>query len=237
MPCLSWFLAAITRLIQFKLQEILSKKAITKMQTQEEQGNKKQRQLNDKKLKKHNHSEYRKKILNEFTTAVGIDLSKARNLIQKLQCHKDPYLLAMISQTYYDESAFDEKGSPREFFEGRKLRMAEKYAIRAVDINFENTAALWMLGKIRNAYGQKDLAIFLFKEIIRLGTKNVVTSYEGKDLDFAKMIVNDAKFQIYRIYHDLKMSELSRRYLAMYKDGLKKSIKTIFKPLKRFLMD
>ena len=58
----------------------------------------------------------------------------------------------------------------------------------------------------------------------------------GEGSYFAKEIINDSKFELYRLYHE-ENPGLSKRYLSMYKSGLKKGVRTIYKPLKKFLLD
>lgn len=175
-------------------------------------------------------------ILKKFKEVVGHDSAKARQLIKKLDYRNDPYLLACISLTYFDESAFRKDGTQRKRFINGKLTLAEKYAIMAYEINHDHSEVLYNMGKIRNALNQKDLAIYCFKKIVQLGVRHIMNK-EDREIWYAKMKVNDSKFQLYRLYYDIGELTLSKRYLAMYKGGLKKGIQTIYKPLERFLMD
>lgn len=175
-------------------------------------------------------------ILRKYYNIVGEDSAKARQLIKKLDYKNDPYLLKCIAQTYFDESVFKEDGSSRTFIVQRKLRLAEKYAIMAYVINDDHTEVLWVMGKIRNALKQKDLAIYCFKRIIQLGVKHIVDK-KNEEIWYAKMKVNDSKFQLYRLYYDTVDLTLSKQYLTMYRTGLKRGIKTIYKPLEKFLKD
>src|SRR5215217_414303 len=115
----------------------------------------------------------REKILEKYRVAVCSDSAKARNLIKRLDYQDDTYLLVCIAQTYFDESIFNDDGTQREYFEGRKLRLAEKYMIRAFTLNEDCIDVLYLLGKVRKAYRQYDLAIYCFKRIIELSPKGI----------------------------------------------------------------
>lgn len=177
--------------------------------------------------------QYKEKILQKYYDTVGTDSAKARGLIKKLNYRQDAYLLRCIALTYFDESLLNDDGSQREYFVMRKLRLAEKYIIKAYILNEDCIDILYTLGNIRNGFKQTDLAIYCYKRIIELGRKKI----PKEDRSFVQMQVNDSKFQLYRLYHDKGDFVLSKKYLAMYKNGLKKGIKTIYKPLKNFLMD
>jgi hypothetical protein len=179
----------------------------------------------------------KEQILKKYYDTVGSDSAKARQLIRKLDYGSDPYLLSCIGQTYFDESLFDKNGEYRTHFDNRKLRLAEKYGLRAYKINPDHSEVLWIMGKIRNAFKQTDLAIYCFKTIIARGVKRVVNDVDDNDIKYAQMKINDSKFQLYRLYYDIGNLGLSKRYLAMYKNGLKKGIKTVYKPLNKFVMD
>jgi tetratricopeptide (TPR) repeat protein len=179
----------------------------------------------------------RSEVLKKYYDIVATDSAKARQLIKQLDYKKDPYLLQCIAQTYLDESLFKNDGSSRGYFITKKLRLAEKYIIKAFEIRPKHSEVLWTMGNVRNAFKQTDIAIFCFKRIIELGIKNVINKDEDQDFRYAQMKINDSKFQLYRLYYDKGDLTLSKKYLAMYKRGLKKGIKTIYKPLEKFLMD
>lgn len=181
--------------------------------------------------------ELREKILEKYRVAVCSDSAKARKLVKRLDYKDEPYLLTCIAQTYYDESAFHDDGNPREYFEGRKLRLAEKYMIRAFTLNEDCVDVLYLLGKVRKAFRQYDLAIYCFKRIIELNAKGIPAKDRCTDRSLVKVKANDSNFQLYRIYHDLNERALSKKYLSQYKAGLKKGVETIFKPLEKFLLD
>jgi tetratricopeptide (TPR) repeat protein len=138
--------------------------------------------------------------------------------------------------TYFDESLFDDDGNHRVYFLMRKLKLAEKYITKAYKINDGCLDVLYTLGKVRNGFKQTDLAISCYKKIIKIGSKKLPKEDTCTDRSLVSMQVNDSKFQLYRLYHDKGNLALSRKYLAMYKNGLKKGIETIYKPLDNFLM-
>jgi len=180
---------------------------------------------------------YKEKILKKFRKEVCINSERARKLIKMLDYKMDAYLLQCIAQTYFDESLFNDDGTKREYFEGRKLRLAERYIIKAYIINEDCIDVLWVLGKVRKAYKQFDLAIYCFKRIIELGSKKI-SKYDGcTDRSLVQIKVNDSKFQLYRTYHDIGDFPIARKYLSRYKNGLEKGIDTLFKPLKKYLLD
>lgn len=176
------------------------------------------------------------KILLEYRNTVGQNSLKARNLIKKLDYKEDHHYLQCIAQTYLDESIFEDDGTLREYWDKRKWRMAERYIIKAHIINPNCADVLWVMGKVRKLNGQTDIAIYSFEKIIQLGIKGI--SYAGCKLnvEYAKEMINDSKFELYRIYHDTN-PKLSKEYLSKYKKGLEKGAFTIYKPLKKFLLN
>lgn len=176
-------------------------------------------------------------LLQKYYNTVGSNSAKARSFIKKLNYKQDPYLLRCIALTYFDESLFNDDGSRREFFDGRKLRLAEKYIIQAYILNENCIDVLYTLGKIRNAFKQTDLAIYCYKKIIEIGNRTIPKKDTCTDRSLIKVNVNDSKFQLYRLYHDKGDYQRSKRYLSLYKKGLEKGIKTMYKPLEKFLMD
>jgi tetratricopeptide (TPR) repeat protein len=177
-----------------------------------------------------------KKILAKYYNIVAIDSVKARNLIKKLDYKEDYYLLRCIAQTYLDESRFKEDGTARLYLQMRKWRLAEKYIIKAFRISPDNADVLYTMGSVRRSYNQNEIAIFCYKKVIRLGVNKIARGEYGRGIPYAKELVNDSKFELYRLYHE-ENPGLSKRYLSMYKNGLKKGIFTIYKPLKKFLLD
>lgn len=179
---------------------------------------------------------YKEKILESFRKIASIDSAKARSFIKKLDYTQDPYLLRCIALTYFDESRLNDDNSQREYFNGRKLRLAEKYIIKAYILNENCIDVLYTLGNIRNAFKQKDLAIYCYKRIIEIGRREIPKKDTCTDRSLVQIKVNDSRFQLYRLYHDEGNYILSKRYLTLYKKGLKEGIDTIYKPLEFFLM-
>ena len=177
-------------------------------------------------------------ILAKYRDIVTKDSLKARNLIKKLDYKEDYYLLKCIAQTYLDESRFEDgDGSNlRARWDRRKWRMAERYIIKAFAINSDSAEVLYTMGEIRHLSGLNDIAIYCFESIIKMKIKDIAFGEYGRGAAFARELINDAKFELYRLYY-YENATLSKRYLSMYKTGLKKGIPTIFKPLKRFLLD
>ncbi len=176
------------------------------------------------------------KILEEYRQVVSIDSTKARILIKKLKYKEDFYLLKCIAQTYLDESRFDQYGKMRVYIDKRKWRMAERYIIKAFTINPDNAEVLYTMGEIRKLGGLNDIAIYCFEKIIATKPKDIAFGEYGRGIQFALELINDAKFELYRLYHK-ENPTLSRRYWEKYKKGLEKGITTIFKPIEQFLMD
>ena len=180
----------------------------------------------------------KEKILAEYRNVVSANSVKARELIKKLDYKEDYYLLQCIAQTYLDESRFEDDGASnmRKKFDQRKWRMAERYIIKAFTINSNSGEVLYTMGEVRKLYGQTDIAIYCFEKIIKLGLRKIAIGEYGRGIPFAKELVNDSKFELYRLYHETNAG-LSKRYLSMYKKGLGQGIHTIYKPLKKFLLD
>jgi hypothetical protein len=115
--------------------------------------------------------------------------------------------------------------------------MAERYISKAFSINSNCANIVYTMGKVRKVYGQLDIAIYCFEKIIKQGVKGNFNNGCDLDRDFVKVLINDSKFELYRIHHDMENYKLAHRYLTMYKKGLEKGIDTIFKPLAKFLLD
>jgi len=114
--------------------------------------------------------------------------------------------------------------------------MAERYVIKAFEINPISPDVLYTMGGVRKASGQNDIAIYCFSKIIKLGIRRIAYGEYGRGIPFAKELINDSKFELYRLYYEDDPG-LSKKYLSMYKKGLLKGVKTIFKPLRKFLLD
>jgi tetratricopeptide (TPR) repeat protein len=150
-------------------------------------------------------------VLQKYYDIYLEDTTKARLLIKKLDYQNNPYLLSEIAQSYFDEN---------------KLRLAERYILKAFSIDCLNSNVLWVLGLVKWDYGQIESAIFCFKEIIRIGTRRIAKSGYNKTIDVALAQINDSKFQLYRLLKDSNPS-VAKRYLKMYEKGLNKGIFSI----------
>ena len=174
-------------------------------------------------------------ILDNYRKTVAIDSAKARNYIKKLDYKNNFYLLKCIAQTYLDECRFEDRSNKmRKEINFRKWRMAEKYIIEAFKINPDNAEVLYTMGEIRKLNNQYDIAIYCFEKIIGINIKTIATDNYGRGISFAKELVNDSKFELYRLYFETNPN-LSKKYLAMYTKGLEKGIDSIFKPLAKFI--
>jgi hypothetical protein len=143
----------------------------------------------------------------------------------------------LIAQSHFDEALFDENGvqKARGDIDRRKRRYAERYIVKAFKIRPICSNVLWTLAKIRTDYGQYDSAIFCYREIIRLGVKGISRDSCKNSTSEILAQINDSKFQLYRLYHN-KNPSLSKRYLFLYKNGIKKGIFTLYEPLDKFLL-
>ncbi len=178
----------------------------------------------------------KEQILEEYHNIVGSDSIKARELIKKLGYKADHYLLQCLAQTYLDESLFEKDGTMRVNLERRKWRMAERYIIKAFNINSDCADVLYTMGKVRKANEQFDIAIYCFEKIVKLGVQGLMEGRCKFEAEYAKELINDSKFELYRLYYD-KDKVLSHKYLKMYKKGLKEGVKTIYNPLSNFLIN
>lgn len=150
-------------------------------------------------------------IITQYYAIYFQDTTKARNLIKKLDYKIDPNLLASIATSYFDEN---------------KLRLAERYAIKAFELDSFNPKVLWILGLVKWDYGQFESAIFDFQEIIRIGKRRIAKTGYGEDEKVALSRVNDSKFQLYRLLKDTKPA-VAKRYLREYEKGLEKGLFTL----------
>ena len=139
------------------------------------------------------------RILQEYHSIVGTDSLKARNLIKKLDYKEDHYLLQCIAQTYLDESRFEDDGTMRIYWDKRKWRMAERYIIKAFSINPNSANVLSVMGEVRKLNNQNDIAIYCFEKIIQLGLKGIAYSGCKLNVEYAKEMINDSKFELYPV--------------------------------------
>lgn len=175
-------------------------------------------------------------LLNKYRELVATDSVKARKCIMQLDYQNNFYLLKCIAQTYLDESRFEDGSNKmRKEVNLRKWRMAEKYIIKAFTINDDNAETLYTMGEIRKLSHQKDIALYCFKRIIKLGVNIIAKQEYSRGRSFAKELINDAKFELYRLYFDSDPKK-SAKYLKEFKANLKKGVETIFHPLNKFLL-
>jgi hypothetical protein len=179
----------------------------------------------------------REQVIDKYFRLISHDFAKARQLIKTLSYKKDPYLLHCIAWSYFNESLFNKDGSYKKYFVDRKLILSEKYIVKAFLIDDKCIDVLWTLGKVRKAFKQTEVAIYCYKRIIKYGARKVKKKDSCTYRLHAPIKVNDSKFELYRLYHDKGEFTLSKRYLAMYKAGLKNGLDTHYKPLNDFLMD
>ena len=174
--------------------------------------------------------------LYKYRELITTDSVKARECIKRLDYKNNFYLLQCIAQTYLDESRFDDgTNTMRKEVNLRKWRMAEKYIIKAFSINDDNAETLYTMGEIRKLGNQNHISIYCFERIIKLGVNTIAKQEYSRGKFFAKELINDAKFELYRL-HFCENPELSAKYLKDYKNGLDAGITSIFKPLKKFLL-
>lgn len=175
-------------------------------------------------------------LLNKYREVVATDSVKARACIMQLDYKNNFYLLKCIAQTYLDESRF-EKGSNkmRKEINLRKWRMAEKYIIKAFTINDDNAETLYTMGEVRKLGHQKDIAVYCFKRIIKLGVNRIANQEYSRGKSFAKELINDARFELYRLYFASDPKK-STKYLKEFKVNLDNGVGTIFHPLNKFLL-
>lgn len=151
------------------------------------------------------------KILQQYYDLYFKDTTKARLLIKKLDYQKDPYLLSEIAKSYFDEN---------------KLRLAERFILKAFSIDCLNSDVLWVQGLVKWDYGQIESAIFCFKEIIRVGARRITKSGYNKSMSIALAQINDSKFQLYRLLINSNPA-VAKRYLREYEKGIGKGYFTI----------
>jgi hypothetical protein len=175
-------------------------------------------------------------MLDKYRELVATDSIKARRCIMQLDYQNNFYLLQCIAQTYLDESLFeDDSNKVRKKIDQRKWRMAEKYIIKAFSLNDDHAETLYTMGKVRKAGDQKDIAIYCFKRIIKLGVNRIAKQEYSRGRDFAKMLINDARFELYRLYFYSDQKK-STKYLKEFKVHVKNGVETIFNPLNKFLL-
>jgi len=152
------------------------------------------------------HSRIRENVLSSFYEIYDEDTTRARSLIKRLDFKNDPFLLSEIAHTYFDEG---------------RLRLAERFSLRAFSIDYLNPSVLWILGLVKWDYGQHENAIFCFEEIIRLGTSRRAKSGSNESIESTHARINDSKLQLFRLLRN-KEPERAVQYLKSYERGLKR---------------
>lgn len=175
-------------------------------------------------------------VIEEYRDILVNDSMKARQLIKKLDFQRDPYLLSLIAQTYIDEARFDNNNKQRRRLLMRKWYLAEKYIIKAYKLDSSNAEIIYKMGTIRRVYGRDDLAIYCYKRVSKMDPKSIAKGEYNRGIAFAWELINDSRFELYRLYFDTHPL-LSKRYLELYKKGLKRGINTIYSPLEDFLLE
>ncbi|MGC4040325.1 MAG: hypothetical protein QM710_05945 [Flavobacterium sp.] len=175
-------------------------------------------------------------LLDKYRDTVANDSKKARRYIQQLDYRDNPYLLNCIAQTYLDEARFEDNSDQiRDTINFRKWRMAEKYVIEAFKLNSNHAEILYTMGEIRKLNFQDEIAIYCFEKIIGLGVKKIEKQEYSRGRDFAKELINDSKFELYRL-HFITNQKLANKYLRQYQQGIKLGIDSIYIPLEKFLL-
>lgn len=172
--------------------------------------------------------------MQQYYNLVGIDSYKARNEILKLPYKSDPYLLSCLALTYKDEAMFFKNGNKRKRFLNKKLLLAKKYIDKSYQLNSDCRDVLFTKGEIYNALGYRFDAIDCFIKIIEQGTiLNKKYNCSESDKSYIEMIVNDAHFQLYRLFK-ITNNELANKFLRKYKTEIKKGVNTIYVPFENF---
>jgi hypothetical protein len=175
-------------------------------------------------------------ILDKYRETVAIDSAKARAYIKKLDYRDNFYLLKCIAQTYLDESRFEDGSNKmRNEINFRKWRLAEKYIIAAFSLNPNNAEVLYTMGQVRKLNYQDDIAIYCYEKIVKTAVNTIARQEHSRGKEFAKELINDAKFELYRLYY-YEDPKVLKKYLRMYKYALTKGVGTIYKPLQKYLM-
>jgi hypothetical protein len=181
-------------------------------------------------------TEIQQDIITKFNTIVATDPIAARNLILKLDYSKDANLLACIALTYKDEALFLKNGNQRKIIISNKIKLAKEYIDKAFELAPNCRAVLDLKGSIYIALNDPFTAIDCYINIIE---NRKINQFEyncsNSNVDFEKMVVNDAYFQLYRLFFDLKNLKLANKFLNEFKKGLAKGIATIYYPVEKFI--
>lgn len=175
-------------------------------------------------------------LLKEYQKFVGKSEEKARAAIMKLKYKKDAYLLSCIALTYRDEALFFKNGTLRKKIKEDKMSLAKRYIDKAFDVSPQCRDVLYLKGTIYHKLGERANAFDCFITVVELRDQTAEKyNCSGEDEAYIKMLTNDARFELYRMFFDGENYELANELLAEYKQNLKMGVKTIFKPLKKYL--
>jgi hypothetical protein len=118
------------------------------------------------------------------------------------------------------------------------LTVIDKFVDKGFKINQNCRDLLYTKGIIYNALGDTFTTIDCYLAILKLEERtDSVYNCSNSDLPFVQILLNDAKFQLYRLFYDLEDFEMSDKFLEDYKKHLVNGVSTIYKPLANFLMN
>jgi len=174
-------------------------------------------------------------ILN-YKLTVKKDPFKARKFIEQCSFENDPYLLSRIAQTYLDEALFFKNGNLRKKIVKENLNLAKQYIDKAIIINPECRDILYIKGLIYDSLDEIYESIDCFIKILKTEENlEVELNCSQSELWFVQMMLNDARFELYRLFYDIQSFEISNKFLKEYKKHLKKGVETIYTPIEKFL--
>lgn len=176
-------------------------------------------------------------LLNEYYNYVGTDSARARSVIFKMNYQSDGYLLSCIALTYRDEAIFFKNGRTRNDIKVEKMILAKEYIDMAYEISPLCRDVLFMKGTIYNSLHDQFSAIDCFIKILESKEDGSLPhNCSESDSAYIKMVTNDARFQLYRLFHNIQEFDISGKFLKEYKTNLKKGVKTIYIPLRTYLV-
>lgn len=167
---------------------------------------------------KYNVREGKKEIMQRYYNLVAIDSEKARCEILKLDYKKDGYLLSRIALTFKDEALFFKNGNQRKKSIKDKLLIAKKYIDKAIKLSPDCRDILYTKGTIYIALHEKFEAMDCYIKIIENG-ESLTQKFNCSNYDapYVRMIINDAHFQLYRLFYDLENFKMANKFLKEYK--------------------
>jgi len=171
-------------------------------------------------------------FLEEYYQYIGLDEAKARAAILKMEYQKDAFLLCCIALTYRDEALFFKNGKARKKIKIEMMNLAKEYIDKAYELSPLCRDVLYKKGTIYRALNDCFTAIDCFIAILESKEDNSITyNCGGADSNYIKMMTNDARFELYRLFYDLERHDISDGFLREYKRNLRKGVNTIYKPL------